>query len=76
MKPPLTVKSNVNISFQNWGDWRPHLAMILSNGMDRSELFRKSVLTLGDTLMEKGLIFGAHFCYIVANIEFGTYSSK
>jgi len=50
--------------------------MILSNGMDRSELFRKSVLTLGDTLLEKGLIYGAHFCYIVANIEFGTYSNK
>ena len=63
-------------TFQNWGDWRPHLAMILSNAADRSDLYRKSILTLGDTLLEKGLLYGAHFCYLVGNLEFGTYSNR
>ena len=40
----------------NWGDWRPHLAMILSNaGAKKSnELDKRSILTLGETLTEKG----------------------
>jgi hypothetical protein len=50
--------------------------MILSNGGDRSELYRKSILTLGDTLLEKGLMYGAHFCYLVGNLEFGTFSNR
>jgi len=33
-----------------WGDWRPHLSIILSNPTSRPELDRKSVTTLGDTL--------------------------
>lgn len=39
---------------ERWGDWRPHLAMILSNQSSRHELDRKSITTLGDTL-GKGL---------------------
>jgi hypothetical protein len=50
--------------------------MILSNGGDRSELYRKSILTLGDTLLEKGLMYGAHFCYLVGNLEFGIFSNR
>lgn len=50
--------------------------MILSNADNRSDLYQKSILTLGDTLLEKGLLFGAHFCYIVGNLEFGTYSNR
>ena len=50
--------------------------MILSNADNRSDLYQKSILTLGDTLLEKGLLFGAHFCYIVGNLEFGTFSNR
>ena len=50
--------------------------MILSNAGDRSELHGRSILTLGDTLLEKGLLYGAHFCYLVGNLEFGTYSNR
>ena len=28
-------------------------------------------MTLGDTLLEKGLLHAAHFCYLMANVEFG-----
>ena len=43
----------------NWGDWRPHLAMILSNaGAKKSnELDKRSILTLGETLTEKGWFY-------------------
>lgn len=54
-----------------WGDWRPHLAMILSNSSSKSELDKKSILTLGDTLSARGFLFASHFCYIVAQIDFG-----
>ncbi len=64
-----------------WGDWRPHLAMILSNstsksGNNSSELDKKSIVTLGDTLSARGFLLAAHFCYLVAQVEFGNYSNK
>ena len=49
-----------------WGDWRPHLAMILSNTTD---INRKSIITLGDSLMNKGQLYAAQFCYIVSSGE-------
>ena len=64
-----------------WGDWRPHLAMILSNssskaGNSSSDLDKKSIVTLGDTLSARGFLLAAHFCYLVAQVEFGSYSNK
>jgi len=35
---------------EKWGDWKPHLAMILSNPSQRPDLDHKAVITLGDTL--------------------------
>jgi len=35
---------------EKWGDWRPHLSIILSNPTARPELDRKSIITLGDSL--------------------------
>ncbi|XP_037073817.1 protein transport protein Sec16B-like [Pollicipes pollicipes] len=35
---------------ERWGDWRPHLAMILSNTTHRPELNRRAIVQLGDTL--------------------------
>ena len=37
---------------ERWGDWRPHLAMILSNTTHRPELNQRAIVTLGDTLGE------------------------
>merc|ERR1719309_1941091 len=33
-------------------------------------------MTLGDTLTEKGYFFAGQFCYLMANMEFGTYSNR
>ena len=62
-----------------WGDWRPHLAMILSNSSAKSsgsDLDKKSIITLGDTLAARGFLLAAHFCYLVAQVDFGNYSNK
>lgn len=55
--------------------------MILSNstsksGNNSSELDKKSIVTLGDTLSARGFLLAAHFCYLVAQVEFGNYSNK
>ncbi|XP_015591007.1 uncharacterized protein LOC107265717 isoform X7 [Cephus cinctus] len=59
-----------------WDDWRPHLAMIISNTSANPEINRRSITTLGDTLAARGNIHGAHFCYILAQIDFGPYGAS
>ncbi|XP_011171826.1 uncharacterized protein LOC105204448 isoform X2 [Solenopsis invicta] len=59
-----------------WDDWRPHLAMIISNTSANPEVNRRSITTLGDTLFARGDIHAAHFCYILAQIDFGAYGSN
>lgn len=61
---------------EKWGDWRPHLAMILSNTSQRPDLDRKAITTLGDTLHQRGNLYAAHFCYLMAQLEFGRYGSQ
>ncbi|XP_034945595.1 uncharacterized protein Sec16 isoform X2 [Chelonus insularis] len=64
------------VSDPKWDDWRPHLAMIISNTSANPEINRRAITTLGDTLVARGDIYAAHFCYILAQIEFGTYGSS
>lgn len=59
-----------------WDDWRPHLAMIISNTSSNPEVNRRSITTLGDTLFARGDIHAAHFCYILAQIDFGVYGTN
>ncbi|XP_075731172.1 uncharacterized protein LOC119181866 [Rhipicephalus microplus] len=59
-----------------WGDWRHHLAMILSNASGSPEADARNVTTLGDALASYGCLAAAHFCYLVAHVEFGSYSLK
>nr|XP_056700682.1 protein transport protein Sec16B [Euleptes europaea] len=59
-----------------WGDWRPHLAVILSNQVGDAELNHRAVVTMGDTLAGKGLTEAAHFCYLMGNIPFGHFGVK
>ncbi|XP_049846042.1 protein transport protein Sec16A-like isoform X1 [Schistocerca gregaria] len=61
---------------EEWGDWKPHLAMILSNSTQRPELDHKAITTLGDTLGARGCLHAAHFCYLMAQLPFGIYSNK
>jgi hypothetical protein len=73
-RQPIAVKECAD---QNWGDWRPHLAMILSNAGTRSDgLDHRSILTLGDTLTERGFLWAGQFCYLMVNKEFGTFSNR
>ncbi|NXD40547.1 SC16B protein, partial [Copsychus sechellarum] len=59
-----------------WGDWRPHLAVILSNKVGDTELNRRAIVTMGDTLASKGAVEAAHFCYLMADIPFGYFGAK
>ena len=59
-----------------WGDWRPHLAMIISNCTDKPELVKKSIIAMGDTLYQRNDIYGSQFCYLLVDSEFTDYRDK
>uniref|UniRef100_A0A8B9WRI5 Protein transport protein sec16 n=1 Tax=Bos mutus grunniens TaxID=30521 RepID=A0A8B9WRI5_BOSMU len=61
---------------KQWGDWRPHLAVILSNQGGDPELYQRTIVAMGDTLAGKGLVEAAHFCYLMAHVPFGYYTVK
>ncbi|KAL6087792.1 hypothetical protein STEG23_005159, partial [Scotinomys teguina] len=61
---------------KQWGDWRPHLAVILSNQAGDAELYQRAIVSMGDTLAGKGLVEAAHFCYLMAHVPFGHYTVK
>ncbi|XP_070532270.1 protein transport protein Sec16A-like [Ptychodera flava] len=60
---------------EKWGDWIPHLAMIVSN-IQKGDVDRKTITTMGDTLGAKGLLHAAQFCYIMAQVGLGAYTRK
>lgn len=61
---------------EKWGDWRPHLAMVLSNLTHTLDLDTRTITTMGDTLASKGLIDAAHFCYLMAQVDLGVFTKK
>lgn len=61
---------------EHWGDWRSHLSILVTNKSRQPEYDRSSVVSLGDTLFQRGDIYAAHFCYLVAQEEFGRYDSS
>ncbi|XP_039220092.1 protein transport protein Sec16A isoform X2 [Crotalus tigris] len=61
---------------EKWGDWRPHLAMVLSNLTNNTDVESRTIVTMGDTLASKGLLDAAHFCYLMAQEDFGVYTKK
>ncbi|XP_048368178.1 protein transport protein Sec16A isoform X1 [Sphaerodactylus townsendi] len=61
---------------EKWGDWRPHLAMVLSNLTYNMDVELRTITTMGDTLASKGLLDAAHFCYLMAQVGFGIYMKK
>ncbi|XP_005408545.1 PREDICTED: protein transport protein Sec16A isoform X2 [Chinchilla lanigera] len=61
---------------EKWGDWRPHLAMVLSNLSSSVDVESRTMATMGDTLASKGLLDAAHFCYLMAQVGFGVYTKK
>uniref|UniRef100_UPI0037E8B80E protein transport protein Sec16B n=1 Tax=Semicossyphus pulcher TaxID=241346 RepID=UPI0037E8B80E len=61
---------------EKWGDWRPHLAVMLSNETGDPAIQQKAIVTMGDTLASKGLIHAAHMCYLTASVPFGVFTQK
>uniref|UniRef100_A0A8C5MV24 Protein transport protein sec16 n=1 Tax=Leptobrachium leishanense TaxID=445787 RepID=A0A8C5MV24_9ANUR len=61
---------------EKWGDWRPHIAMVLSNITNNIEVPTRTMTTMGDTLASKGLLEAAHFCYLMAQVGFGFFAKK
>ncbi|XP_072287986.1 protein transport protein Sec16A isoform X2 [Pyxicephalus adspersus] len=61
---------------EKWGDWRPHLAMVLSNITNNFDVPTRTMTTMGDTLASRGLLDAAHFCYVMAQVGFGVYTKK
>uniref|UniRef100_UPI0037E8DDFC protein transport protein Sec16A n=1 Tax=Semicossyphus pulcher TaxID=241346 RepID=UPI0037E8DDFC len=61
---------------EKWGDWRPHLAMVLSNLTHTLDLDPRTITTMGDTLASKGLVDAAHFCYLMAQVGLGVFTKK
>ncbi|NXC41083.1 SC16B protein, partial [Penelope pileata] len=59
-----------------WGDWRPHLAVLLSNKVGDMELNHRAIVTMGDALAGRGAVEAAHFCYLMADIPFGYFGVK
>lgn len=39
-----------------WGDWRPHLAVMLSNKVGDMDLNHRAIITMGDSLGEPRLL--------------------
>ncbi|XP_060088465.1 protein transport protein Sec16B [Heteronotia binoei] len=69
-------QASLSCGDDKWGDWRPHLAVILSNQVGDAELNHRAVVTMGDTLAGKGLTEAAHFCYLMGNVPFGHFGVK
>ncbi|KAM8874328.1 protein transport protein Sec16B isoform 2-T2 [Spinachia spinachia] len=61
---------------EKWGNWRPHLAVMLSNETADPAVQQKAIVTMGDTLASKGLIHAAHVCYLTASVPFGGFGQK
>ena len=55
------------------GDWRPHLAMILSNR--NSKLDNASIIAMADSLLSHGRLHAAHLCYHLGHVHFGAYGN-
>ena len=50
--------------------------MIISNTSANPEVNHRSITILGDTLAARGDISAAHFCYILAQSDFGPYGAN
>ncbi|XP_047442641.1 protein transport protein Sec16B [Mugil cephalus] len=61
---------------EKWGDWRPHLAVMISNETGDPAVQQKAIVTMGDTLASRGLVHAAHVCYLTASVPFGVFTQK
>ncbi|CAJ1059720.1 protein transport protein Sec16B [Xyrichtys novacula] len=61
---------------EKWGDWKPHLAVMLSNETGDPAVQQRAIMMMGDTLASKGLMHAAHMCYLTAGVPFGVFPHK
>ncbi|CAG0886537.1 unnamed protein product [Cyprideis torosa] len=55
-----------------FGDWKRHLAVIVANsGTTGTGNECQLVERMGDSLLRRGRVHGAHLCYLIANAHFG-----
>ncbi|CDI98046.1 protein transport protein sec16a [Echinococcus multilocularis] len=48
------------------GDWRPHLAMLLSAPEGHEDLALEALERMGESLLARRLLFAAHLCFLLA----------
>ncbi|KAK2889126.1 hypothetical protein Q8A67_014501 [Cirrhinus molitorella] len=63
-------------SREKWGDWRPHLAVLLSNETGDPIIHHRSIITIGDTLASRDMLYASQICYLTAQCPFGWYTNK
>ncbi|XP_045523132.1 uncharacterized protein LOC123713483 isoform X2 [Pieris brassicae] len=56
-----------------WGDWRPHVAILLANPSTKQEQDQRTVTQFGDSLAARGLLYSAQFCYLTAGMPFAPH---
>ncbi|CAL8255523.1 unnamed protein product [Merluccius merluccius] len=61
---------------EKWGDWKPHLAVMLANETADPSVQQRAVVAMGDTLASRGLLHAAHVCYLTAYVHFGFFTQK
>ncbi|KAJ3599598.1 hypothetical protein NHX12_033554 [Muraenolepis orangiensis] len=64
------------VSMEKWGDWKPHLAVMLANETADPSVQRRAVVVMGDTLASRGLFHAAHVCYLTALVPWGFFTQK
>ena len=67
-RTPSSVKPE---GLQRAGNWRPHLAMILTNQNSKAEC--GAIVSLGDALLSQDRVSAAHLCYLLARVHLGAY---
>ncbi|CAF0862625.1 unnamed protein product [Rotaria sordida] len=66
-----------NVTKAHYGDWKRHLAVMLANRTDtNAEFVDLCIKTMGDTFITSGRIYAGHFCYLIANVPFGSYRNN
>ncbi|CAF2931302.1 unnamed protein product [Rotaria sp. Silwood2] len=66
-----------NVTKAHYGDWKRHLAVMLANRTDtNSQFVDLCIKTMGDTFISSGRIYAGHFCYLIANVPFGSYRNN
>ncbi|XP_043096987.1 protein transport protein Sec16B isoform X2 [Puntigrus tetrazona] len=63
-------------SSEKWGDWRPHLAVLLSNETGDPFIHHRSIITMGDTLASRDMLYASQICYLTAQCPFGWYTNR